>query len=68
MPITEKIYGYYQFKDEAGKLIETGVRAKVEQNGKLEPGPDIPNDEGNVDWQNYKKWLAEGGKVEHEVT
>jgi len=58
-------YGYYKHKDEDGKLIETSVRAKIKVgDNKYEPGPDIPNDEGNTDWQNYLTWVAEGNTAE----
>ena len=58
-------YGYYKHKDEGGKLIETSVRAKIKVgDNKYEPGPDIPNDEENVDWKNYLAWVADGNTAE----
>ena len=60
-------YGYYKHKDENGELIETSVRAKIKISDDpetYEPGPDIPKDSGNTDWQNYLTWVAEGNTAE----
>ena len=43
------------------KLIESGVQ-------RLSDMASIPNAEGNTDWQEYQKWLADGGVPDPEFT
>uniref|UniRef100_A0A6M3K7U8 Uncharacterized protein n=1 Tax=viral metagenome TaxID=1070528 RepID=A0A6M3K7U8_9ZZZZ len=43
------------------KILENGVQ-------RLSDMACIPEAEGNTDWQEYKKWLAEGGVPDPEFT
>jgi len=51
----EQIDGYYRVQKEDGTFFDS---VRVKRNG--EAGEDIPADAGNVDWQNYQAWLADG--------
>jgi hypothetical protein len=47
-------------KNSVGEIDETKVRM-ISDEGIIS---DVPNDEGNRDWNTYQKWLSEGNTPE----